>query len=168
MSRSSRAPEHPKSLSDIVQRLAALGLTLPKPAAPVAAYVPAVFADNLLYISGQLPLRDGAVVTGRLGGDIDTATGYDAARRCGLMLIAQIGAALDGDFSRVARIVKLGIFVSSTPDFTAQPQVGDGASDLMESVFGKIGCHSRSAVGVPVLPYGAAVEIDAVIALRSA
>lgn len=150
---------------DIAARLADLGLELPRPAAPVAAYVPVVERDGLLHISGQLPFRDGQVVTGRLGTDMDEASGYDAARRCALMLVAQIGRAVDGDWSRVERIVKLGVFVNSAPDFTAQPKVANGASELMEALFGDAGRHARSAVGVAALPLGAAVEIDAVVAV---
>lgn len=154
-------------MTDIAARLAELGLELPKPAAPVASYVPAVEAGGLLHISGQLPFRDGAVVTGRLGDDMDEAGGADAAQRCGLMLIAQIGQALGGDWSRVERIVKLGVFVTSTPNFTGQPKVGNGASDLMVAVFGDAGRHARSAVGVAALPLGAAVEVDAIVAVRA-
>jgi enamine deaminase RidA (YjgF/YER057c/UK114 family) len=148
-------------------RLAELGISLPAPAAPVAAYVPAVEIDGLLYISGQLPFReDGSIVTGRLGEDVTLEAGTEAARRCGIMLIAQIKAALGGDLSRVRRIVKLGAFVSSTADFTDQPKVANGASELMQTVFGEAGRHARSAVGVPVLPLGAAVEVDAIVAVR--
>ncbi|MBA4747501.1 MAG: RidA family protein [Sphingopyxis sp.] len=156
-------------MTDVAARLAELGLTLPAPAAPVAAYVPTVEHGGLLHISGQLPFReDGSFVTGRLGEDVDLAGGQHAAKLCGVMLIAQIGAALGGDFSRVERIVKLGVFVNSTPDFTDQPQVANGASELMEAVFGASGKHARSAVGVAVLPRGAAVEIDAIVAVRPA
>ena len=148
-------------------RLAELGISLPAPAAPVAAYVPAVESDGLLYISGQLPFReDGSIVTGRLGEDITLEAGAEAARRCGIMLIAQIKAALGGDLSRVRKIVKLGAFVSSTADFTDQPKVANGASELMQTVFGEAGRHARSAVGVQVLPLGAAVEVDAIVAVR--
>jgi enamine deaminase RidA (YjgF/YER057c/UK114 family) len=116
-----------------------------------------------------LPFRaDGSFVTGRLGDDVDLAAGQDAARLCGIMLVAQIGAAVGGDFSRVERIVKLGVFVNSTADFTDQPQVANGASELMEAVFGDSGKHARSAVGVAVLPRGAAVEVDAIVAVRPA
>ncbi len=148
-------------------RLSELGITLPAPAAPVAAYVPAVEINGLLHISGQLPFReDGSLITGRLGEDIDTAAGAEAAKRCGVMLIAQIRAALGGDLSRVERIVKLGAFIASTDAFTEQPKVANGASELMQAVFGEAGRHARSAVGVPVLPLGAAVEIDAIVAIR--
>lgn len=153
----------------IVDRLAEIGLVLPRPAAPVAAYVPAVEAAGLLHVSGQLPFRDdGSLITGRLGETVDISGGTEAARRCGLMLVAQIGQALDGDFSRVARIVKLGVFVNSSPNFTDQPKVANGASELMVHLFGEAGRHARSAVGVPVLPLGVAVEIDAIVALRPA
>lgn len=151
----------------IEARIADLGITLPAPAAPVASYVPAVETNGLLYISGQLPFReDGSIVTGRLGQDVDLTQGAEAAKRCGIMLIAQIRAALGGDLSRVERIVKLGAFVSSTADFTDQAKVANGASELMQAVFGEPGRHARSAVGVPVLPLGAAVEIDAIVAIR--
>src|SRR3546814_5509893 len=120
---------------DMAAKLADLGLDLPKPAAPVAAYVPVVEQGGLLHISGQLPFRDGQVVTGRLGADMDEATGYDAARRCALMLVAQIGQAVGGDWSRADRIVKIGVFVNSVPGFTAQPKVANGASELLEQLF---------------------------------
>ena len=148
----------------VEQRLTDLGLALPEAAKPIAAYVPAVRAGNLLHISGQLPFRDGAIVTGRLGEDMDVAAGRDAAQRCALMLLAQIKAA-SGGFESVRRIVKLGVFVASTPEFTDQPEVANGASELMQALFGDAGRHARSAVGVPALPRGAAVEVDAVVEL---
>jgi enamine deaminase RidA (YjgF/YER057c/UK114 family) len=149
----------------IEQRLAELGITLPEPAAPVAAYVPAVEAGGFLYISGQVSQADGRRITGRLGEDMDVDAGREAARSCGIMLIAQMRAAL-GSLDRVARVVKLGAFVNSTGDFTDQPKVVDGCSLLMAEVFGEAGKHARSAVGVPSLPLGVAVEIDAVVAVR--
>jgi len=151
-----------QSISD---RLSALGIILPEPAAPVAAYVPAVEAAGLLHVSGQLPFDEGQLMTGRLGEDRDLDFGNKAARACGIMLIAQIQKAL-GSLDRVERIVKLGVFVSSASTFTDQPKVANGASELMEQVFGEPGRHARSAVGVPVLPLGAAVEIDAIVAIR--
>ncbi len=151
----------------IESRLAELGIVLPEAAAPVAAYVPAVEAGGMLHISGQLPFDDGALMTGRLGEDRDLDYGQRAARRCGIMLLAQIQKAL-GSLDRVERIVKLGVFVSSAPDFTDQPKVANGASELMQEVFGEAGRHARSAVGVPVLPLGAVVEIDAIVAIRNA
>lgn len=147
-------------------KLTELGLSLPAAAAPVASYVPAVEAGNLLHISGQLPFRDGVVVAGRIGDDLTVAQGQEAAELCALMLVAQIRQALGG-FDRVARVVKLGVFVNATPDFTQQPEVANGASNLMVALFGEAGRHARAAVGVGSLPRGAAVEVDAVIALRS-
>ena len=146
--------------------LAERGLTLPPAAAPVAAYVAAVEAGGLLHLSGQLPFRDGAVVTGRVGEDLSLDEGRAAAELCGLMVVAQVKAALGGDLSRVARVVKLGVFVNSAPAFTDQPRVANGASELMVSLFGDDGRHARSAVGVAALPLGAAVEVDAIVQVR--
>ena len=144
----------------IDQRLAELGITLPQAAAPVAAYVPAVEQDGLLHVSGQISFaEDGGLIKGRLGEDLDLDAGIAAARRCGVMLLAQIKAAL-GSLDRVERIVKLGVFVNSAPGFTDQPQVANGATELMQEVFGEPGRHARSAVGVAVLPLGVAVEVD--------
>ncbi|HEY0411772.1 MAG TPA: RidA family protein [Allosphingosinicella sp.] len=153
-------------MTDIATRLADLGIALPEPAAPVAAYVPTVLVGNLLHISGQVSFEDGALLTGRLGEDRDLAFGQRAARACGLMLLAQMRKAL-GSLERVERVVKLGVFVNSASGFTDQPKVANGASELMEQVFGEAGRHARSAVGVPVLPLGAAVEIDAVVAVKA-
>ena len=152
--------------AEIDAKLAELGLVLPEPAAPVAAYVPVVVSGGLAHVSGQLPFLDGVLVKGRLGEDVDTDKGYEAARACGLMIVAQLRAAL-GSLDRVDRVVKLGGFVSSTADFTDQPKVVNGASELMAAVFGEAGKHARSAVGVPVLPLGAAVEVDAIVAVRA-
>ena len=154
---------------DIDARLAELGLTLPTPAAPVAAYVPAVEAGGLLHVSGQLPFdEDGQLMKGVLADASDIERGAKAARRCGLMLVAQVRAALGGSLDRVERIVRLGGFVASVPGFTDQPQVVNGASELMVVLFGEAGRHARSAVGVPALPLGAVVEVDAIVALRPA
>ena len=151
----------------IDQRLAELGIDLPEPAAPVAAYVPAVEIGGLLHISGQISMReDGSLIVGRLGDDIALEGGIAAARRCGIMLLAQMRAAL-GSLDRVERVVKLGVFVNSAASFTDQPKVANGASELMQEVFGEAGRHARSAVGVPVLPLGVAVEVDAIVAVRA-
>ena len=151
----------------ISDRIAELGITLPEAAAPVAAYVPTLEVGNLLFISGQISFNpDGSRITGRLGEDMDTAAGKAAAERCGLMLIAQMKRAL-GSLDRVERIVKLGAFVCCEPAFKDQPSVANGGSELMEKVFGEAGKHARSAVGVPALPRGAAVEIDAIVAVRA-
>jgi len=152
--------------AEIEKRLADLGLVLPEPAAPVASYVPVVVAGGMAHVSGQLPFVEGKLVTGRLGEDVSLEAGVEAAQACGIMILAQLKAAL-GSLSRVERIVKLGAFVNSTPDFTDQPKVANGASELMAAVFGDAGRHARSAVGVPVLPLAAAVEVDAIVAVRA-
>ena len=149
----------------IAGKLAELGITLPKAAAPVASYVPVVVHGGFAHVSGQLPFVDGQVVKGRLGDDVSVEAGQAAARACGLMIVAQLEAA--GLLERVERIVKLGAFINCTADFTDQPEVANGASDLMEQVFGDAGKHARAAVGVPALPRGAAVEVDAVVALKA-
>lgn len=146
-------------------RLAELGITLPKPAAPVASYVPVVVSGGMAYVSGQIAFADGKVITGTLGADVSLEEGHAAARACGLMILAQLEAA--GLLDSVARVVKLGAFVSSTPDFFDHPKVANGASDLMEQVFGGAGQHARAAVGVAALPLNAAVEVDAIIALKA-
>ena len=151
-------------MDHVERKLAELGLALPEAAAPVAAYVAVVEAGGLLHLSGQLPFVDGKLVTGRLGEDVSLEEGQAAARACGLMIVAQLKKYL-GDLSSVQRIVKLGVFVNSHGDFTDQPKVANGASELMVALFGDAGKHARSAVGVPVLPLGAAVEIDAVVQL---
>lgn len=151
----------------ITARLAELGFVLPRPAAPVAAYVPTVEVAGLLYVSGQLPFVDGQLVTGRLGDGVSVEQGIAAAQACGLMLLAQARTAL-GTLDRIAQVVKLGAFVAGTPAFTDQPIVANGASELMLAAFGDAGRHARSAVGVPALPLGAAVEIDAVFAVHPA
>jgi enamine deaminase RidA (YjgF/YER057c/UK114 family) len=150
----------------VSSRLAALGIALPEAAAPVAAYVPAVLAGSLLHISGQVSFAGGQLLTGRIGEDRDLDFGVRAARACGLMLLAQIDKAVGLD--RVERIVKLGVFVNSAGSFADQPKVANGASELMEQVFGEAGRHARAAVGVAALPLGAAVEIDAIVAVRPA
>lgn len=147
--------------------LAQRGLKLPKPAAPVADYVPVVEIGGFVYTSGQLPFLNGEVMRGRLGEDTDIAVGRQAAEACALMIVAQLKAAL-GSLDRIERIVRLGVFVASDARFTDQPKVADGASSLMVALFGERGRHARSAVGVPVLPLGAMVEIDAVVAIRAA
>ena len=151
----------------IEDKLAELGLTLPQPAAPVAAYVPVVIAGGMAFVSGQVSMRDGQLIKGRLGETMTPEEGIAAAQACGLMIVAQLKAALGGDLSRVEKIVKLGAFVSSTADFVDQPRIANGASELMVALFGEAGRHARSAVGVPVLPLGVAVEIDAIVAVRA-
>ena len=150
----------------IDQRLSELGITLPEPASPVAAYVPVVIAGGFAHVSGQVCVdENGQFITGKLGADADVALGQRAARVCGLMILAQLKKAL-GSLDRVERVVRLGVFVNCTQDFTDQPKVGNGASELMEQVFGEAGRHARAAVGAPSLPLGVAVEVDAVVKIR--
>jgi enamine deaminase RidA (YjgF/YER057c/UK114 family) len=153
-------------MSSPEQRLAALGLTLPEPRAPVANYVPFVRSGAVLYISGQVSTDASGGVRGVVGEDVNADDAKLAARICGLNLIAQLKAALDGDLGRVVRIVKLGGFVQAGPRFFDIPQVLNGCSDLMVEVFGDAGRHARSAVGVYRLPLNFAVEVDAVAEVR--
>jgi len=148
------------------ERLSALGLTLPEPRRPIANYVPFVRSGGALYISGQVSTDAAGGVCGVVGEDVSAEDAKRAARICGLNLIAQMKAALDGDLTRVTRIVKLGGFVQAGPGFFEIPQVVNGCSDLMVEVFGDIGRHARSAVGVYRLPMNFAVEVDAVVEVR--
>ena len=144
-------------------RLSELGLTLPNAAAPAANYVPTVISGSMLYISGQIPMGpNGLEFVGKLGDTMDVETGAAAAKLCAINIIAQAKAAL-GDLDRVGRIVKLVGFVNSTADFTDQPKVINGASDLMVEVFADKGRHARSAVSAASLPFGVAVEVEAII-----
>lgn len=151
----------------IHQRLQQLGIVLPQAAAPAANYVPFVVAGRVLYISGQLPARDGGMIKGCLGRDLTVEQGQEAARCCAVNILAQAAAALQGDLERVTRCVKLGGFVASAPDFFDHPKVMNGASDLMVAVLGEAGRHARFAVGVAALPFGAAVEVDAVLEIAA-
>lgn len=142
-------------------RLSDLGITLPDAPAPAANYVPYVRSGNLIFISGQISADENGLITGRLGDGLDIAAGAAAARRCGLALIAQLKAAT-GSLDSVVRVVKLTGFVNSVPDFTDQPEVINGCSDLMVEVFGDKGRHARAAVSAAALPRGVAVEIEAI------
>jgi enamine deaminase RidA (YjgF/YER057c/UK114 family) len=144
-------------------RLAELGITLPTPVAPVANYVPFVRTGNLVHISGQVSVDAEGGIRGVVGEDVDLHRATLAARLCGLNLIAQMSAALDGDLSRLRRVVKLGGFVQAGPGFFDIPRVVNGASDLMVEIFGDAGRHARSAVGVYRLPMNFAVEVDAIV-----
>jgi enamine deaminase RidA (YjgF/YER057c/UK114 family) len=144
-------------------RLKALNITLPQPPAPVASYVPYVVSGNLVFISGQVPLSaQGLQYVGVVGKDISVEDGQAAARLCALNLIAQLKAACNGDLDRVRRCVKLTVFVNAAPEFAKQPEVANGASDLMVEVFGDAGRHSRAAVGAGSLPSNVAAEVEAV------
>ena len=148
----------------IDQRLAELKLELPNPSVPAANYVPFVVAGPLVFVAGQVSQWNGERrYKGRLGDTLDVEAGYAAARLCGLNLLAHLRVACGGDLGRVKRVVRLGGFVSSAPDFTDQPKCVNGASDLMVEVFGAaIGSHARTAVGVAALPGGASVEVDGI------
>jgi enamine deaminase RidA (YjgF/YER057c/UK114 family) len=141
-------------------RLAELGITLPDAPAPAANYVPFVVAGQIVYVSGQISQHAGGLIKGRLGAGLDVVEGAQAARSCAISLLSQVKKACDGDWSRLVRVVKLVGFVNSTPDFTDQPKVINGASDLMVEVLGEAGRHARSAVSAASLPFGVAVEIE--------
>ncbi|MCW2844229.1 MAG: Endoribonuclease [Nocardioides sp.] len=145
------------------ERLAGLGLSVPEVAKPVAAYVPAVRSGNYVFTSGQLPMRSGELmVTGKVGGEVTQEEAVACAQQCALNAIAAVKAEI-GDLSLVKRIVKVVAFVASTPDFTGQPLVANGASELFGAVFGDAGVHARSAVGVSVLPLDAPVEVEIMV-----
>ncbi|MFN4286948.1 MAG: RidA family protein [Brevundimonas sp.] len=147
-------------------RIAELGITLPEAAAAVANYVPFVRSGNLLHIAGQLSNDASGGLKGTVGEDVSLEQAVAGARLCGINLLAQMKAALDGDLSRVVRVVKLGGFVQAGPDFIDIPKVVNGCSDLMVDVFGDAGRHARSAVGVYRLPLGFAVEVDAIVEVK--
>ncbi|MCW2855904.1 MAG: RidA family protein [Marmoricola sp.] len=145
------------------ERLAELGLSVPEVAKPVAAYIPAVRSGNQVFTSGQLPMRDGQLMaTGKVGGEISVEEAVACAQQCALNALAAIRAEL-GDLGAIKRVVKVVCFVASTPDFTGQPQVANGVSELLGEVFGDAGRHARSAVGVPVLPLDAPVEVEMIV-----
>jgi enamine deaminase RidA (YjgF/YER057c/UK114 family) len=150
----------------IEARLRELGIELPPAPAPAANYVPFVVTGPLVFISGQISQNAGGPIRGRLGDTLDVAAGAAAARACGLAILSQLRAACGGDLDRVVRAVKLTGFVTSAPDFTDQPRVINGCSDLMVEVFGEAGRHARAAVAAPALPLGVAVEVDAVFEIR--
>ena len=145
------------------ERLAEIGLSVPEVAKPVAVYVPAVRSGNYVFTSGQLPMKSGELmVTGKVGGEVTQEEAVACAQQCALNAIAAVKAEI-GDLSLVKRIVKVVAFVASTPDFTGQPLVANGASELFGAAFGDAGVHARSAVGVPVLPLDAPVEVEIMV-----
>lgn len=152
----------------VTAKLKELGLELPQVAAPAANYVPYVISGGHIYVSGQIPFLNGQKMhQGKIGDDLTWEQGVEAARACALNILAQVNAAVQGDWNRVGRCVKLGGFVNCTPAFTDHPKIINGASDLMVAVMGEQGKHARFAVGASSLPFGVAVEIDAVFALAS-
>ncbi|MGP1355622.1 RidA family protein [Roseicyclus sp.] len=150
----------------IEARLVELGVSLPDAPAPAANYVPQVTVGDLVFVSGQVSMADGAFITGKLGADMDVAAGAQAARTCAISLLAQVRKACDGDLDRLVRVVKLTGFVNSTPDFGDQPKVVNGASDFLVEVLGDAGRHSRSAVSAASLPFGVAVEVEGIFQIR--
>ena len=144
-----------------------LGLTLPEAKAPVGNYVATKITNKLLFISGQISIdENGGLIKGKIGKDLDTEAGYNAAKRCALSIVSQVKKACDGDLSKVKSCIKLTGFVNSTDDFTDQPKVLNGASDLIASIFGDAGMHARAAVSTNSLPLGVSVEVDAIFELK--
>jgi len=150
----------------IETRLADLGITLPDAPAPAANYVPFVQVGDLVFVSGQISNGPDGLIKGKLGDHMSTADGAAAAKTCAIGLLAQLKAACDGDMDRLVRVVKLGGFVNSTPDFTEQPQVVNGASDFLVEALGDKGRHARAAVSAPSLPLGVAVEIEGIFQIK--
>ena len=151
---------------EVEAKLEAMGIELPKPGTPQGSYIGAVQVGNLLFVSGHGPTREANHIRGKVGRDVSLEDGQLAARLTMVALLGTVQRTL-GDLDRVERIVKLGVFVNSDPSFSDQPKVANGASELMQEVFGEAGRHARSAVGVPVLPLGVAVEIDAIVAVKA-
>ncbi|WP_133489016.1 RidA family protein [Aliiroseovarius marinus] len=153
-------------MSAFETRLAELGVTLPDAPAPAANYVPYVQVGDLVHVSGQISMKDGAFLTGKLGDDMTAEDGAEAARSCAIALLAQVKAACGGDLDRLQRVVKLVGFVNSTADFGDQPKVINGASDFMVEALGDAGRHARSAVSAASLPFGVAVEIEGIFQIK--
>ncbi|EBA13684.1 RidA family protein [Roseobacter sp. CCS2] len=153
-------------MSVIETKLAELGVTLPDAPAPAANYVPYVVSGDMVYVSGQISANADGMITGKLGADMDAQAGADAAQTCAVNLLAQLKAACDGDIDRLVRVVKLVGFVNSTADFGDQPKVINGASDFMVAALGDKGRHARSAVSAASLPFGVAVEIEAIFQIK--
>ena len=148
-------------------KLKSLNITLPEAKAPVGNYVATKISGKMLFVSGQISIDEtGQLIKGKVGKDLDTEAGYNAAKRCALSIIAQVKKACDDDLSKVKSCIKLTGFVNSTDDFTEQPKVINGASDLIASIFGDIGMHTRAAVSTNSLPLGVSVEVDAIFELN--
>ncbi len=151
-------------MADILRRLQEMGLTLPVAPRPVASYVPAVRVGRLIFVSGQIPIADGALIaSGRVPSQVSLSEAQAAARQCVLNGLAVVAAELGGDLDRIHRIVRLGVFIASDPGFTDQPKVANGASDLLVELLGDRGRHARAAVGSIALPLGAPVEVEMVV-----
>jgi enamine deaminase RidA (YjgF/YER057c/UK114 family) len=153
-------------MSAVVENIKSQGITLPPVTPPVANYVPCVVSGGLLYVSGQLPMRDGKPqFVGKVGREFTIEQGQECARLCGVNILAQVNAAIGGDWGKIKRLVRLGVFVNAPEDFTDHPKVANGVSDMMVAVFGDKGKHARAAVGVGSLPFGVAVEVEAMFEL---
>jgi len=153
-------------MSIIESRLKELGVSLPTPPLPVASYVPCTISGNMVFVSGQIPIADGAIkYVGKLGVDVPMEAGQAAAQLCAINVLAQLKSAI-GDLDRVTRCLKLGVFVNAAPDYSQHPEVANGASDLIAAVFGDAGKHARAAVGVGSLPRGVAVEVEAIFEIK--
>jgi enamine deaminase RidA (YjgF/YER057c/UK114 family) len=153
-------------MSLIEARLKELGVSLPTPPLPVASYVPCTISGNIVFVSGQIPIADGAIkYVGKLGVDVPLETGQAAAQLCAINVLAQLKSAI-GDLDRVVKCLKLGVFINAAPDYTQHPEVANGASDLIAAVFGDAGKHARAAVGVGSLPRGVAVEVEAIFEIK--
>lgn len=152
---------------DLQAKLAQLGLSLPDPPKPVASYVPAARVGDLIYVSGQLPMKEGKLLaTGKTPSAVSVDQAKLAAQQCALNGLAIVGAQIGGDWSRLVRVVRLGVFVQCDDDFTQQPQVANGASDLLQQLLGDAGRHARAAVGTNSLPLGATVEVEMLVQVR--
>lgn len=155
-------------MSAVAERLKSQGITIPPVTPPVANYVPCVASGTSLVVSGQLPMKEGKPqFIGKIGKEFTIEQGQECARLCGVNILAQVSAYLNGDWSKLKRLVKLGVFVNATAEFTDHPKVANGVSDMMVAVFGDAGKHARAAVGVASLPFGVAVEVDATFELNS-
>ena len=154
-------------MSVIEARLKELGVTLPSPPVPVASYVPCTITGNLVFVSGQIPIADGAIkYVGKLGVDVPMEAGQAAAQLCAINILSVLKLACEGDLDRVVQCLKVTVFVNATPDYDKQPEVANGASDLFAAVFGDAGKHARAAVGMGSLPRGVAVEVDAIFEIK--
>ena len=153
-------------MSIIEARLKELGVTLPLPPMPAASYVPVTISGNIVFVSGQIPIADGAIkYVGKLGVDVPMEAGQAAAQLCAINILAQLKAAI-GDLDRVVKCLRLGVFINAAPDYSQHPEVANGASDLIAALFGDAGKHARAAVGVGSLPRGVAVEVDATFEIK--
>jgi len=154
-------------MATVESRLKNLGLTLSTPPKPVASYVPYTISGNQVFVSGQVPVSDGALkYVGKLGADFSVEVGQAAAQLCAINILSVLKEACGGDLERVVRVLKVNVFVNATPDYDKQPEVANGASDLFVAVFGDAGKHARAAVGMGSLPRGVAVEVDATFEIK--